>query len=476
MRKIFLHTVLCAVVAWAHLGVCFSYAQAQSAQERSDLEDLQLERSYEGEPKHVSEADIKAVEDVLTDIVDDVVAQRRATSKFIRAGFFFTIAAAVGAVGVTTVDHLATQLLSLALFMGSTAVGFSSFALAANPMEQPYRDEQRYFDLKKRLQEKAGPPLRNMMLALQRTLLDDYREFKQDYKKIMLDGSLSDERRSHYQRIARRSYFRGYTLAHLAALRNDAEMIEALSQLAGAASVHRTDAQGRRPMDLAMDSAASEALSRLVQTLFNSSRSGKIKYAKDIQSVFSQLEERATDAEAALVAFETQHPFLLRSEGTKLHTFWWKKYTQTLVLDEQKNEKSWQFYRKAVRDILDASIPRNEHLNETTLAMVDRNGNTLLHFAAALGNMKAAAALIRAGGPVLAKNKGGLTFLDVLRYRVASLDVMARDMSEERVPKLIKQHTVRRARVLEKTANIVQRIVTARDKASVACRDLLQST
>ena len=244
---------------------------------------------------------------------------------------------------------------------------------------------------------------------------------------------------------ARRKYMHGYTLAHLAALRDDASTIRNIAKARG--KLHTADENGHRPIDLALQAGSSQAFVELIAQI-------QLKKLKNpllkLEAYIVKIIKEQTDAVAsALDAFSntynikaikerarkiSQHRRNTRSASRKNTNFATKnpeplkaKVLEVATILSPDSTDAFDNYQHAVFTIVQGYGIGNFKFHDAVDTKVDSLGNSLLHIAAGAGNMKALQQLIVQGhDTALLKNKMGQSVFDILQTRIQGYnDVIA---------------------------------------------------
>ena len=477
MRKIFLHSFLCAAMVGELIPMPFGWnqAQAQKIEQFDSLQMMQLGLSDE-----IAEFDtpllpenheqIDALENSISHEAHDKL--RRSFSKFTAAAVLGLSGYAIGfgAPGdAATLSHIVAGAITL-LALPFTYSGLANLSLWPSASKR-YRN---LYDKHEAEQLHPSPEsLKNLLAELQSTLLKDYNLINKHAADILHDDEFWKDL-VRIRQSAERVYWKNYTLAHLAALTNNSDVLRALFHLHAKyspkayahRSINATTDYGHTPIDLAIMRGSTQAFKSIViqqQRLIRqqSKLSTSSVSSQYHQHTTEQLGERTKDLTAVLNAFENRYAQQLQLSGDEARSFWSNEFVPNLVTQANSNADDITKHKLAVYDVV--TWLNFNTATEPALFTLNNDQNTLLTIALDVGNLKAAAALIEAGSPVLEQN------IDYLEWYVKRLEEMWRYMSDYRYMTKEQSFALR-----ESIVSAELRITKLANQLLPACNNLLK--
>ena len=497
MKKIVLCNLLCVLMMGMSIsistsmsppfsGVQINFNYAHAKQKLTDLEALQLGGDVANESS-LSSSERKRVDNLIEDIKRESLEHQKSqlTAGAIAASFALLSSGLLYSLysGLlhSTMGDAAASLGFCSFFAGIMAAGGAAVFSGIGVIDfiKSRGNRKTYLEFKNMAKKNLTPS--KVTEKIQNTLIKEYSYLSKRSNQVFgIDdpNSVTSAIRIKLRRIVRRSYLHDYTLAHLAALRDDAKVIRSILSLNG--YVHQADVHGHRPIGLAVAMGSQRAFDVLVE---NIRKQASPQYEQYNQYVWEQIEARVSGVLAFLNAFETKHAKALQSDDVKARSSWIQKYTQITALPEDKKSSQIQ----ALYDIVKKQ--KTPEVRPDILSWATDSKDTVLHLALATGDLSAASRLVQADAPAFVENSMGHTSLDMLLvYSDALRAMMLSFKYEYKVRHGIERHVRLRGRgaaltsdmtalseKLEDAQTRMVKFIRILDQSSASsCRDLLE--
>ena len=350
----------------------------------------------------------------------------------------------------------ATAWAAVVVLSGIGLIGVSIELLHLHYLEQPGPIIKRTKTYKQWLAKIQEP---SEMSKSIKTLQDS---FLADYNSLRGDVNTDDAKMS---KLFKRTYLEGSTLAHLAALRNDAEVIRKIAAASG--KLYARDIYGRQPMELALQTGAPQAFKELYKQLRTDR---KIKtYDRYVMKLLKTQIDNIFDV---VTSFEHNLPILDESKSDE----WTALYGSSVAA--QNDPAKLSVFKLASHDIVRGSTLEKFNFLDDSLRTVDQHNNTLLHLAIASGNMKAVQTLMQKEAPILVQNDEGFRFLDALKLYINKIEQIlkaSRDIINDAQNESANNNLNTYQEQVTQLKEIVTTNINKISKVAPPCRKLLQN-